>query len=87
MSPQPDAEKVPLLRLEFTGKSVDALLLSEASRRFNVNNNIISVQMDYAGGVKFGIMLAEMDGAESDTKVAIAWLQENHVKVEVLGYV
>ena len=43
--------------------------------------------MDYAGGVKFGIMLAEMDGAESDANAAIAWLQENHVKVEVLGYV
>lgn len=87
MSPQPNPEKVPLLRLEFTGKSVDAPLLSEAARRFNVNNNIISAQMDYAGGVKFGIMLAEMDGAESDAKAAIAWLQENHVKVEVLGYV
>jgi D-methionine transport system ATP-binding protein len=31
---------VPLLRLEFTGKSVDAPLLSEAARRFNVNNNL-----------------------------------------------
>lgn len=78
---------VPLLRLEFTGKSVDAPLLSEAARRFNVNNNIISAQMDYAGGVKFGIMLAEMGGSEADAKAAIAWLQENHVKVEVLGYV
>ncbi|HAI05489.1 MAG TPA: DL-methionine transporter ATP-binding subunit, partial [Pantoea sp.] len=62
-------------------------LLSEAARRYNVNNNIISAQMDYAGGVKFGIMLAEMHGTESDTRQAIAWLQENHVKVEVLGYV
>ncbi|HBP96630.1 MAG TPA: DL-methionine transporter ATP-binding subunit, partial [Pantoea agglomerans] len=56
-------------------------------RRYNVNNNIISAQMDYAGGVKFGIMLAEMHGTESDTREAIAWLKENHVKVEVLGYV
>jgi len=87
MAPQPTAESVPLLRLEFTGKSVDAPLLSEAARRFNVNNNIISAQMDYAGGVKFGIMLAEMDGSETDTQAAIAWLKENHVKVEVLGYV
>ena len=87
MVSQPAAERVPLLRLEFTGKSVDAPLLSEAARRFNVNNNIISAQMDYAGGVKFGIMLAEMDGAESDANAAIAWLQENHVKVEGLGYV
>jgi D-methionine transport system ATP-binding protein len=28
-----------------------------------------------------------MHGTESDTREAIAWLKENHVKVEVLGYV
>lgn len=78
---------VPLLRLEFTGKSVDAPLLSEAARRYNVNNNIISAQMDYAGGVKFGIMLTEMHGTEADTQAAITFLKEHHVKVEVLGYV
>ncbi len=76
-----------MLRLEFTGQSVDAPLLSETARRFNVNNNIISAQMDYAGGVKFGIMLTEMHGTQQDTQAAIAWLQEHHVKVEVLGYV
>ncbi|MEG8154098.1 NIL domain-containing protein, partial [Escherichia coli] len=48
---------------------------------------IISAQMDYAGGVKFGIMLTEMHGTQQDTQAAIAWLQEHHVKVEVLGYV
>ncbi|MEJ5114751.1 methionine ABC transporter ATP-binding protein MetN [Erwinia billingiae] len=80
-------ESVPLLRLEFTGQSVDAPLLSESARRFNVNNNIISAQMDYAGGVKFGIMLTEMHGTEADTQAAITFLKEHHVKVEVLGYV
>ncbi|MFZ4835670.1 methionine ABC transporter ATP-binding protein MetN [Rouxiella sp. Mn2063] len=78
---------VPLLRLEFTGQSVDAPLLSQAARNFNINNNIISAQMDYAGGVKFGIMLAEMHGEDKDTQAAIAFLHENQVKVEVLGYV
>ena len=78
---------MPLLRPEFTGQSVDAPLLSETARRFNVNNNIISAQMDYAGGVKFGIMLAEMHGSEQETQGAIAYLQQHHVKVEVLGYV
>jgi D-methionine transport system ATP-binding protein len=78
---------VPLLRMEFTGQSVDAPLLSETARTFNVNSNIISAQMDYAGGVKFGIMLCEMHGAQNDTEAAIAWLKEQHVKVEVLGYV
>ena len=81
------ADSVPMLRMEFTGQSVDAPLLSETARRFNVNNNIISAQMDYAGGVKFGIMLTEMHGTQEETQAAIAWLQEHHVKVEVLGYV
>ncbi|MDR3431739.1 MAG: methionine ABC transporter ATP-binding protein MetN [Rouxiella aceris] len=78
---------VPLLRLEFTGQSVDAPLLSQAVRQFNVNNNIISAQMDYAGGVKFGIMLTEMHGSAAETQAAIQFLHENQVKVEVLGYV
>ena len=87
LSPEASATTVPLLRLEFTGQSVDAPLLSESARRFNVNNNIISAQMDYAGGVKFGIMLAEIHGEAADTQAAIAFLHEHHVKVEVLGYV
>ncbi len=87
LSREKKAEAVPLLRLEFTGQSVDAPLLSETARTFNVNSNIISAQMDYAGGVKFGIMLCEMHGDHHNTEAAIAWLQEQHVKVEVLGYV
>ncbi len=87
MTPEPAAGKIPILQLEFTGQSVDAPLLSEAARRFNVNNNIISAQMDYAGGVKFGIMLTEMAGDEGDSRDAIEFLQQQHVKVEVLGYV
>jgi len=87
MKKEPESNSVPMLRMEFTGQSVDAPLLSETARRFNVNNNIISAQMDYAGGVKFGIMLTEMHGTHQDTQAAIAWLQEHHVKVEVLGYV
>ena len=82
-----DCEDPVHYRMEFTGQSVDAPLLSETARRFNVNNNIISAQMDYAGGVKFGIMLTEMHGTQEETQAAIAWLQEHHVKVEVLGYV
>lgn len=84
---EPFADGVPLLRLEFTGQSVDAPLLSETARRFNVNNNIISAQMDYAGGVKFGIMLTEMHGDEANIATAVEYLQQHHVKVEVLGYV
>ncbi len=87
LSQTADKGKIPLLRLEFTGDSVDAPLLSEVARRFSVDCNIISAQMDYAGGVKFGIMLTEMAGESKDSSDAIRWLREQHVKAEVLGYV
>ncbi|WP_392558456.1 methionine ABC transporter ATP-binding protein MetN [Orbus mooreae] len=77
----------PLLRLEFSGVSVDSPLLSQAAKEFNIDNNIISAQMDYAGGVKFGIMLTEMIGSQLATKNAIQFLQNNNTKIEVLGYV
>ncbi len=84
---QTTPDKIPLLRLEFTGLSVDAPLISQATRRFNTDFSILSSQMDYAGGVKFGIMLAEAHGEESDVAAAVTFLQDHHVKVEVLGYV
>lgn len=77
----------PLLRLEFTGLSVDAPFLSQAAKEFNIDNNIISAQMDYAGGIKFGIMLTEIIGNPVDTNNAIKFLQDNNITVEVLGYV
>ncbi|GAB2654783.1 methionine ABC transporter ATP-binding protein MetN [Vibrio panuliri] len=77
----------PLVRLEFTGATVDAPLMSQISRTYNIDVNILSSDLDYAGGVKFGMMVAELFGSEEDDNNAIAFLRENNVKVEVLGYV
>lgn len=79
--------KHPLLLIEFTGVSVDAPLLSQAAKQFNVDNNIISANMDYAGGLKFGVMLTELRGESQATQSAIQFLQAHHAKVEILGYV
>lgn len=87
LTPTPAASKVPLLRLEFTGMSVDAPLLTEVARRYQVDCNIISAQMDYAGGVKFGIMLTELVGSQKNQQAAIEWLIKKQVKTEVVGYV
>ncbi|MDB1123210.1 methionine ABC transporter ATP-binding protein MetN [Vibrio algarum] len=77
----------PLVRLEFTGETVDAPLMSQISRQFNIDVSILSSDLDYAGGVKFGMMVAELFGSEHDDNAAIAFLKEHKVKVEVLGYV
>ncbi|RAW91153.1 methionine ABC transporter ATP-binding protein MetN [Photorhabdus laumondii] len=87
MQSYPAPNLSPLLKLEFTGQSVDAPLISMAVRRFNIDMNILSSQIDYAGGVKFGVMLAELHGENGGVESTIKFLQDHHVKVEVLGYV
>ncbi|MGR5065681.1 methionine ABC transporter ATP-binding protein MetN [Photobacterium sp. DNB22_13_2] len=81
------ANSYPLIRLEFTGASVDAPLISQVAREFNIDISILSSDMDYAGGVKFGLMLAEFFGTEQAAEQAINFLREHKVNVEVLGYV
>ncbi|MGB6293388.1 MAG: methionine ABC transporter ATP-binding protein MetN [Vibrio anguillarum] len=80
-------DSYPLVRLEFTGATVDAPLMTQIARKFNIDVSILSSDLDYAGGVKFGMMVAELFGNESDDTAALEFLRENNVKVEVLGYV
>ncbi|MGR5252378.1 methionine ABC transporter ATP-binding protein MetN [Vibrio astriarenae] len=77
----------PLVRLEFTGETVDAPVMSQIARKFNIDVSILSSDLDYAGGVKFGMMVAELFGSEADDNAAIEYLKQHKVKVEVLGYV
>lgn len=77
----------PLVRLEFTGATVDAPLISQISRQFSIDVSILSSDLDYAGGVKFGMLVAEILGDPTNTQAAIDYLKEHQVKVEVLGYV
>ena len=61
--------------------------MTQIARKFNIDVSILSSDLDYAGGVKFGMMVAELFGTEADDNAAIEFLREHNVKVEVLGYV
>lgn len=83
----PQAGKHPLLQLEITGQSVDAPVLSEVARLFDIDSNIINARMDYVGGMKFGVMLVEFISSAENENRAIEFLKSKNIKVEVLGYV
>ncbi len=83
----PSGKKHPVVKLEFTGRSAEATVLSEASRLFGVDNNIISAQMDYTGGVKYGNMLIEVTGDQVNTEKSLDYYRTKMIEVEVLGYV
>jgi len=77
----------PLIRLEFTGASVDSPVISHVAREFNIDISILSSNMDYVGGVKFGLMLAEFIGSDECADKAIQYLKQQKIELEVLGYV
>lgn len=77
----------PLVKLGFTGNTVDAPLISEVSRRFGIDISILSANIEYAGGVKFGFLLAELFGDAGQCESAQAFFIEHHIQLEVLGYV
>ncbi|VEI58950.1 methionine import ATP-binding protein MetN [Pasteurella multocida] len=77
----------PIVKFEFTGRTVDAPVLSQASKIFGVDLSILTSQIDYAGGVKFGFVIAEMEGDDDAITKTKTYLMEHNVKVEVLGYV
>ncbi|NRA52792.1 MAG: methionine ABC transporter ATP-binding protein MetN [Gammaproteobacteria bacterium] len=81
------ANSYPLIRLEFTGASVDAPIISHIAREFNIDVSILNSNMDYVGGVKFGLMLAEFIGTPAAVTQSINYLKDQKVEVEVLGYV
>jgi len=87
LSAEKSADNHPLVRLEFTGNTVNAPIISEISQKYQVAFSILSADMDYAGGMKFGIMLAKIIGESEATQQAIESLYAHKVQVEVLGYV
>ncbi|WP_066800821.1 methionine ABC transporter ATP-binding protein MetN [Moraxella oblonga] len=86
LSPTQTIDTYPVIRFEFTGNSVDSPLFSQATSQFDVAFNILTSQMDYVGGVKFGITIAQMIGNTHACDEALAFLTQHHVDTEVLGY-
>lgn len=87
MKSSPCDQSYPLVKLGFSGNTVDKPLISEACRLFNIDISILSADVEYAGGVKFGYLLAELLGTQHQCKAAQQFFIQNNIQLEVLGYV
>lgn len=77
----------PIVRFDFTGNTVDAPVLSLASKKYDIDFSILLSQIDYAGGIKFGYVIAEVTGEKERIEETYRYFKNNHIEVEVLGYV
>jgi len=78
---------IPLLRLGFGGNTIDTPAISQASRQFGVDLNILSASIEQIGHSRFGFLLVELLGNDAARKQTVAYLQQQQIEVEVLGYV
>lgn len=78
---------IPLLRLGFSGNSIDTPAISHASRQFGIDVNILSASIEQIGHSRFGFLLVELLGDTNAQQVTIDYLKQQQIDVEVLGYV
>ena len=89
------AEGSPLLRVAPGGYLVKLLfhrdcvgdsLISDVSRRFGVNLNIVLANVEEIQGVALGGMIAAVEGAPEAVQGALDYLRDKHVSVEVIAH-
>ena len=75
-----------LIKISFIGSKAQEPIISSLVKRFDVDTNIISGNIDQIKGVPFGTLVLELMGSESDIKKAKKYLSDLDLKVEVLSH-
>lgn len=76
----------PVVKLSFTGTSVDEPVLSALTRKFDVDVSIIQAKVENIGSITSGLLIAEIIGASDNIRQAMQWLGQLQITMEILGY-
>ena len=79
-------EKGRLVKLQFARDSVGVSLISDVSRRFAVNVNIVLANVEEVQGQAIGALIAVIEGESEHIDEAIAYLKSHHVSTEVIAH-
>jgi D-methionine transport system ATP-binding protein len=77
----------PILRITFSGPHANEPVIADLVRRFDVVLNILQANVDYIQGLPFGIIIVEAVGGQEAIDAAIAHVNSQNLKAEVLGHV
>ena len=73
--PPPPGEERRLLQVLFAGPHSTRAVVSEASRRFGLDLNIVSGRIDEIGGEPFGLMALAAYGAPAQLAQGVEWMR------------
>ncbi len=77
----------PVVKLAFHGNDVEKPVISDLTRKFNIDVNIIQAKIEHIGTTNIGLLIAELIGTLEQSQQALDYLNQQPLKVEVLGYV
>ena len=73
-----------LIILHYTAGNTEKPLISDISRQYNVNSNIVFGNIEIIQNSPLGSLVVILSGNEADIQNTILFLRDNNVKVEVL---
>lgn len=75
-----------LVKLIFEKTTVGDAIISDISRRFNVDFNIVLANVEILKGEQLGSMIAVLSGNEKDIENTMSYLKEKKVRTEVIEH-
>lgn len=81
---KPEEFKGTLIRLSFLGSSAKKPIVSEMIKKFDININILSGNINKLMSTSVGYLILELLGDEIEVKDAINYLKNQNVNVEVI---
>ena len=76
-----------VIHLSFIGDSAGEPVISVLIKKYNVDVNILTANLENLQNTPFGTLLIELEGDESHMKQAMDYLYAMQLKIEVIGYV
>jgi D-methionine transport system ATP-binding protein len=85
--PRPVAGGGIVLRIVFRDDLACRPVISQLSRRFGTDMNLLHGRLDAIDNASFGVLVAEVTGPPAGIQATIAFLHSSRLDIEVLGYV
>lgn len=76
----------PIVRLVFSGKTANEPIVAILRERYQVTTNILLAQLEQIHNSVLGFMLCKLEGEDNSIQLAINYLKNLNINVEVIGY-
>ncbi len=79
-----DLNNGKIAKVKYVGETVKEAILSETSRKYNVDISVLFGNLDLIKNVPFGELIVKFNGTSNDINEAIKYFINNNIEVEII---